>query len=163
MQNAAADPSAATAAVMNAAKPASKAARAPASSAASKAKTSKATPTQGGGEEKKKRKKARKETYSSYIYKGLSCINLPFTCADSGVQFSSKFTLILVSRTKRWQPLIRLSTTCLKESQMKQAVSRVCDPTGSLAHQYFRACLIQQEVYHLVQGDTDCSASYSSR
>ena len=60
-------------------KPASTASKAPASTAASKApakttegkkaakKTSKPAPAEG---EKKKRKKSRKETYSSYIYKG---------------------------------------------------------------------------------------------
>ena len=62
-------------------KPASTAGKAPASATASKvpAKTTEAKkaakktakkPTTGADGEKKKRKKARKETYSSYIYKG---------------------------------------------------------------------------------------------
>ena len=51
--------------------PASTASKAPAKSEASKAakKTSKPAPADG---DKKKRKKVRKETYSSYIYKGAS-------------------------------------------------------------------------------------------
>ena len=65
------------------AKPASTAGKAPASTA-SKApakttsdttkaakKTSKAATSGGDGETKKKRRKGRKETYSSYIYKGM--------------------------------------------------------------------------------------------
>jgi hypothetical protein len=62
------------------AKPASTAGKAPASSTASKApakttsetKAKKATKTStsADGEAKKKRRKTRKETYSSYIYKG---------------------------------------------------------------------------------------------
>ena len=59
--------------------PASTAGKAPASSTASKA-PAKTTPsekaakktskTAAGGEDKKKKRKVRKETYSSYIYKG---------------------------------------------------------------------------------------------
>ena len=66
-------------------KPASTAGKAPASTA-SKApakttsegtaktakKTAKGASSSGGDGEKKKRKKSRKETYSSYIYKGMS-------------------------------------------------------------------------------------------
>lgn len=60
--------------------PASTASKAPASTTASKApkpaaepkakKTAGKTSSSGADGEKKKRKKARKETYSSYIYKG---------------------------------------------------------------------------------------------
>jgi hypothetical protein len=65
-------------------KPTSTAGKAPASGAAAKApvkttegakgakKTSKTAAAAAPGEEKKKRRKVRKETYSSYIYKGMS-------------------------------------------------------------------------------------------
>ena len=59
--------------------PASTASKAPAKTAsegASKAakKTAKASSGAGGDGDKKKRKKSRKETYSSYIYKGALCL-----------------------------------------------------------------------------------------
>ncbi len=97
-------------------KPASTAGKAPASTAAkapataSKApskttekkagkKTSKAAAPADG--EKKKRKKSRKETYSSYIYKGAS--HSFFSCVPTHfAQSSSRSTPIPVSRTRRW-------------------------------------------------------------
>ncbi|KAH8107131.1 histone-fold-containing protein [Cristinia sonorae] len=84
-------------------KPVSTASKAPASkttTTASKAPASKAskpekksggkTTSSGGGEEKKKRKKARKETYSSYIYKVLKQVH-----PDTGI--SNKAMAILNS------------------------------------------------------------------
>ena len=66
--------------------PASTAGKAPASTAASKApaktvdkaakKATKKTAVPADGEKKKTRKKARKETYSSYIYKGMSSYDM---------------------------------------------------------------------------------------
>ena len=62
--------------------PASTASKAPASTTASKApakaeskakKTASKTSAAGADGDKKKRRKARKETYSSYIYKGTLC------------------------------------------------------------------------------------------
>jgi histone H2B len=50
--------------------PASKAAKAPASSAGQQ-KAARKTSSKEDGDLKKKRKKARRETYSSYIYKGV--------------------------------------------------------------------------------------------
>lgn len=57
--------------------PASTASKAPVRQTATKAnkKTSDAPAASGDGE-KKKRKKVRKETYSSYIYKGLSTLSI---------------------------------------------------------------------------------------
>ena len=64
-------------------KPASTAGKAPASTAskapaktekAAKKTASKSAPSGGADGEKKKRKKTRKETYSSYIYKGVSIL-----------------------------------------------------------------------------------------
>ena len=74
--------------------PASTAGKAPASTAtASKApakttdkgakKAAKKTPAAADGDKKKSRKKARKETYSSYIYKGQPLLSpISDTCAD---------------------------------------------------------------------------------
>ncbi|KIM58888.1 hypothetical protein SCLCIDRAFT_1049526 [Scleroderma citrinum Foug A] len=73
--------------------PASKASKTPVSTAASskaKAATRKTGPSQDGGEEKKKRKKARKETYSSYIYKVLKQVH-----PDTGI--SNKAMAVLNS------------------------------------------------------------------
>jgi hypothetical protein len=92
-------------------KPASTAGKAPASSTATKQpsaskapaaakKTSKKTAPAADGE-KKKRKKTRKETYSSYIYKG-ALHTLIFRHQLILPQFSSKSTQTRVSRTKRW-------------------------------------------------------------
>ncbi|EIW78322.1 histone-fold-containing protein [Coniophora puteana RWD-64-598 SS2] len=83
-------------------KPASTGGKAPASGTAAKApaktteatkgakKTSKAASGGAGGEEKKKRHKARKETYSSYIYKVLKQVH-----PDTGI--SNKAMAILNS------------------------------------------------------------------
>ncbi len=52
--------------------------------------------------EKKKRGKTRKETYSSYIYKGENSIRIPSLVrinANASSQSSSKFIPILVSPT----------------------------------------------------------------
>lgn len=101
-------------------KPASTAGKAPASSAtASKApakttegskaakKTSK-TAAAPGEEGKKKRRKVRKETYSSYIYKGTWWLQLgSFDANTSRLKCWSRCTLILVSPTRRWPSLTR--------------------------------------------------------
>jgi hypothetical protein len=102
--------------IVMAPKPASTAGKAPASSGtASKApakttegskaakKTSKTAATASTGDEtKKKRRKVRKETYSSYIYKG-ACDHIYL---ESNLlkmeQYLSKYILIRVSRTRRW-------------------------------------------------------------
>lgn len=55
--------------------PASKAAKAPVSSAGQQ-KAARKAPSKEDGDMKKKRKKARKETYSSYIYKGVFTYSL---------------------------------------------------------------------------------------
>jgi histone H2B len=64
--------------------PASTASKAPAKSEETKTKAAKATKTSSSGADgdKKKRKKLRKETYSSYIYKGLSS-TLELQCSRS--------------------------------------------------------------------------------
>ncbi|KAF7790530.1 hypothetical protein EIP86_001486 [Pleurotus ostreatoroseus] len=51
--------------------PASTASKAPAKTTTEKA-AKKTKAASGSGEDKKKRRKTRKETYSSYIYKGMS-------------------------------------------------------------------------------------------
>ncbi|KAF5377060.1 hypothetical protein D9757_007747 [Collybiopsis confluens] len=77
-------------------KPASTASKAPASTAgkapaktegskAAKKTASKSKATSGADGEKKKRKKARKETYSSYIYKGVVSISSYLTSPDTSV------------------------------------------------------------------------------
>jgi len=109
-----------------AAKAPATASKAPAKPEATKAakKTSKAAapPVEG---EKKKRRKVRKETYSSYIYKGLyNCYN---TCLIafwliSFQQSLSKCTLIRVSQTRRWPSLTVSWTTSLSVSQQKHLV-----------------------------------------
>lgn len=68
--------------------PASTASKAPAKSTegAKAAKKTSSKPAGDGGEEKKKRRKLRKETYSSYIYKGeLSARRLYNVCSRERV------------------------------------------------------------------------------
>ena len=122
-------------------KPASTAGKAPASTASkapakttseggSKAakKTAKAASGGAGEGDKKKRRKGRKETYSSYIYKGESQVIIVLTSFDSvrgmseapelvgeraltmrvSTQYSSRYTLTPVSRTRRWPSSTRL-------------------------------------------------------
>lgn len=94
------------------AKPASTAGKAPASTASkapakttaeTKAKKATKTSTSADGDAKKKRRKTRKETYSSYIYKGARSTSIIYsTCSHSALQFSSKSTQTLVSRTRLW-------------------------------------------------------------
>lgn len=98
--------------------PASTASKAPAkSSEGSKAakKTSKPAATGADGE-KKKRKKVRKETYSSYIYKGAQFLHA-WGSSDANrvslhmcMQCSSRCTLTLVSPTRQWPSSTVLST-----------------------------------------------------
>ena len=118
-------------------KPASTAGKAPASTASkapakttseggSKAakKTSKAAASGGEGE-KKKRRKGRKETYSSYIYKG-ACPQLEddgFEAnPESGFQCSSRYTLTPVSPTRRWPFSTPSSTTSSSVSRRRHPV-----------------------------------------
>lgn len=103
-------------------KPASTAGKAPASTASKApakptegAKSAKKTskPAASTGEDgKKKRRKARKETYSSYIYKGMSCL-WATNGSLSDVQSLSKFTLIRVSQTRPWPFSTHSSTISL--------------------------------------------------
>lgn len=65
-------------------------------------KTAKTAVQPAGGEEKKKRRKLRKETYSSYIYKGASRVSRMLRLVDRDLQFLSKFIPTLVSRTRPW-------------------------------------------------------------
>lgn len=94
-------------------KPASTAGKAPASSTATKQpsaskapaaakKTSKKTAPAADGE-KKKRKKTRKETYSSYIYKGAFGFEILLVILLIGLQSSSRSTQIRVFRTRPWR------------------------------------------------------------
>lgn len=93
-------------------KPASTAGKAPASTASkAPAKTSEAAkaakkstkPAASGEDGKKKRRKTRKETYSSYIYKGELCIGSRLLHSLlTTTQFSSKSTLTRVFLTRRW-------------------------------------------------------------
>ena len=62
--------------------------------------------------DKKKRGKTRKETYSSYIYKGLSLTFLSEAISNAS-QFLSKFTQILVSQTEPCPFSTHSSTVCL--------------------------------------------------
>ena len=69
--------------------PASTASKAPAKTTESKPKAAKKTAAakSGDGDEKKKRRKVRKETYSSYIYKGPQPLRffLSWICADDSM------------------------------------------------------------------------------
>ena len=77
-----------------------------AESKAKKTAASKSTASTGAEGEKKKRKKVRKETWSSYVYKGtykLSCHGWghELNVVDAS-QSSSRSTLTRVSRTRLW-------------------------------------------------------------
>ena len=109
-------------------KPASTAGKAPAS-VASKApakavdtagkKKPVATPVEG---EKKKRKKVRKETYSSYIYKGSFSLHLATFLLKFWFQFSSRSIPILVFQTRPWPSSIVLSMISLNELPLRHLV-----------------------------------------
>ena len=97
------------------AKPSSTAGKAPASTASkapakttSETKAKKATKTSSSTDPdaKKKRRKTRKETYSSYIYKGtrLGAHLIQFwSSPNTPFQSLSRSTLIRVSRTRLWR------------------------------------------------------------
>ncbi|KIJ59195.1 hypothetical protein HYDPIDRAFT_33426 [Hydnomerulius pinastri MD-312] len=83
--------------------PVSKASKAPASAAPTSAAPSKASrgfssKNGGGGEEKKKRKKARKETYSSYIYKVLRQVHPDTGISNKGMSVLNSFVNDLFER-----------------------------------------------------------------
>ncbi|KAF8422606.1 histone-fold-containing protein, partial [Boletus edulis BED1] len=82
--------------------PVSKAAKAPAaaSTAKSSARVARRTSSQGGGggEEPKKRKKARKETYSSYIYKVLKQVHPETGISNKGMGVLNSFVNDLFER-----------------------------------------------------------------
>lgn len=65
-------------------------------------KTAKTAAPPAAGEEKKKRRKLRKETYSSYIYKGASLVGRILRLPNRYLQSSSKSILKLVSQTRPW-------------------------------------------------------------
>ncbi|KIJ16681.1 hypothetical protein PAXINDRAFT_162358 [Paxillus involutus ATCC 200175] len=80
---------------------ASKASKAPVSSAAPSvaskpARASANTPA--GGEEKKKRRKARKETYSSYIFKVLKQVHPEISISNKGMAILNSFVNDLFER-----------------------------------------------------------------
>ena len=118
-------------------KPASTAGKAPASTAskapvksseASKAakKTSKAAASGAEGD-KKKRKKVRKETYSSYIYKGEYLCHKTGKTANRVPQCLSRCTPILVSPIRQWPSLTALSMIF---SNVLQPKLPVCSPSS---------------------------------
>ncbi|KAH7889218.1 histone-fold-containing protein [Phlebopus sp. FC_14] len=82
--------------------PASKAAKAPASTAPSSATQSKASRSgkvaEGAAAEQKKRKKARKETYSSYIYKVLKQVHPDTGISNKGMAVLNSFVNDLFER-----------------------------------------------------------------
>jgi len=102
--------------------PASTASKTPAKSTAKAAKKTAAAPVDG---EKKKRKKARKETYSSYIYKGEQNAHVTERVAHSSSQSSSRFTLTPVSPTRPWPSSTALSMTSLSALPPKRLVRHV--------------------------------------
>ncbi|KAG6371853.1 histone-fold-containing protein [Boletus reticuloceps] len=79
--------------------PVSKAAKAPAaaSTAKSSARVARRS-SQGGGEEPKKRKKARKETYSTYIYKVLKQVHPETGISNKGMGVLNSFVNDLFER-----------------------------------------------------------------
>ncbi|KAG2158183.1 histone-fold-containing protein [Suillus bovinus] len=76
--------------------PASKAAKAPVSSAGQKA--ARKAPSKEDGDMKKKRKKARKETYSSYIYKVLRQVHPDTGISNKGMGVLNSFVNDLFER-----------------------------------------------------------------
>ncbi|KAG2357678.1 hypothetical protein BDR07DRAFT_1419614 [Suillus spraguei] len=77
--------------------PTSKAAKAPVSSAGQQKSTRKA-PSKEDGDMKKKRKKARKETYSSYIYKVLRQVHPDTGISNKGMGVLNSFVNDLFER-----------------------------------------------------------------
>ena len=104
--------------------PASTASKAPAKSAegtkAAKKTAKAAAPVEG---EKKKRKKMRKETYSSYIYKGMRQVWSHMQRVVDAPQYLNRFIPTRVFRTKQWLFLIALSTTSSSGLQLRHLVS----------------------------------------
>ncbi|KAF9218289.1 histone-fold-containing protein [Gyrodon lividus] len=78
--------------------PASKASKAPVSSAPESSARSANAKTIPLGEEKKKRKKARKETYSSYIYKVLKQVHPEIGISNKGMAILNSFVNDLFER-----------------------------------------------------------------
>ncbi|KAH0826924.1 histone H2B [Lanmaoa asiatica] len=81
--------------------PVSKAAKAPVSAAATSTAKSRGISTKGGtqgGGEQKKRKKARKETYSSYIYKVLKQVHPETGISNKGMMVLNSFVNDLFER-----------------------------------------------------------------
>lgn len=106
--------------------PASTASKAPAKPAEGAKAAKKTSKPAASGEEKKKRKKVRKETYSSYIYKGEWRIELGNRArSDSDIQSSSRSTPILVSPTRRWPFSTPSSTTSSSVSPLKLPVRAI--------------------------------------
>ncbi|KAG1772746.1 histone-fold-containing protein [Suillus occidentalis] len=77
--------------------PASKAAKAPVSSAGQQ-KSARKVPSKEDGDLKKKRKKARKETYSSYIYKVLRQVHPDTGISNKGMGVLNSFVNDLFER-----------------------------------------------------------------
>lgn len=114
--------------------------------------------------EKKKRSKTRKETYSSYIYKGLSTLDFfHFSIAfDSnfGIQSSSRSTLTPVFPTAPCPSSTRSSTvsfflrihfsflTHFNHTDLNRYLRARC-------HRGFQAGCLQQEVHNLFPRDPD--------
>ncbi|KAG2157171.1 histone-fold-containing protein [Suillus clintonianus] len=78
--------------------PASKAAKAPVSSAGQQKAARKAPSKEDGDSTKKKRKKARKETYSSYIYKVLRQVHPDTGISNKGMGVLNSFVNDLFER-----------------------------------------------------------------
>ena len=109
-------------------KPASTAGKAPVASKApvkttSAAEGKKKPATQLAEGEKKKRKKVRKETYSSYIYKGSFSFTLCNLFVNFWCQSSSRSIPIQVSPTRPWQSLTVSSMISSNGLPLKRLVS----------------------------------------
>lgn len=111
--------------------PASKAAKAPVSSAGQQ-KAARKAPSKEDGDMKKKRKKARKETYSSYIYKVLRQVHPDTGISNKGMGVLNSFVNDLFERiateassTSFWSILFYFgSDRCLPVVQSLHLIQR---------------------------------------
>jgi histone H2B len=156
-------------------KPASTAGKAPASSTATKQpsaskapaaakKTSKKTAPAADGE-KKKRKKTRKETYSSYIYKGeqLESASQPLTAPDFFVVLKQVHPDTGISN--KAMAILNSFVNDIFERIASEASSAYHIPPSDLTSPAFlcRTCIILQEVDHLFARDSDKRTAHPSR
>ena len=134
--------------------PTTKASKAPASAAASSTAKSRGQ----GGEEPKKRKKARKETYSSYIYKGgFVALGLMYSGTLSIRYAVLKQVHPETGISNKGMAVLNSFVNDLFERIASEASSewKVIDLVCACAYSVHRTRYVQQEINAFVEGSTD--------